>query len=107
MRQFILTILVISNIGAGFEIATDFDDARVEIGAVVLADGPQAGIAGHNDESAVEADCDHCCHSASHFAGAVVSCQTLPHMRASTGANLPDVLYQFVGRSPPTPPPNA
>ena len=116
MRQFILTILIISNIGVGLETATDIDDAWAKIDVFTdvsaIIDGWQSSLADDGDEPVQnrdwqDSDCDHCCHSGAHFAGVIVSCLTTPYMRSSADGILAGAPYQFTGRSPPTPPPNA
>ena len=106
MRRLILTILIISNIGAGFEIATDLDDAWAEIDVFTVIDGAQSGLVAGDSESADKAGCDHCCHAGAHFAGIVISSLTMPYVRSSSDLVFSCRPYHFAGRSPPTPPPN-
>jgi len=106
MRQFILTILIISNIGAGFEVASDYDDTWAQIDILTVVDGLQSSLADSGSVPADEAICDHCCHAAAHFTGAITSCLVLPYIRSSSDAIFTGTPYQFYGRSPPTPPPN-
>ncbi|KAA3663439.1 MAG: hypothetical protein DWQ04_10630 [Chloroflexi bacterium] len=106
MRQFILTILIISNIGAGIEVASDLDDAWMEIDIFTATDGLQSTLISGGDEPTEEADCDHCCHAGAHFAGVIFSPLTMPFVRSSSDTVFAHRPYFFPGRSPPTPPPN-
>ena len=107
MQQLLLTIFIISNIGAGFEVATDYDDVWAESAILSGADVLQPDLLDVDDELAEEGACDHCCHSEAHFAGAIFSCLTLPYVRAASGTVIFGMLHQSAGQSPPTPPPNA
>jgi hypothetical protein len=108
MRRLILTVLVISNIGAGIEIAADYDDVWAEVGiSFANADQLHSGHFDDGDGLDKDADCDHCCHSSAHFSGAVFSLPTLPFMHNSSGVALSYTSHSYAGASPPTPPPNA
>ncbi len=106
MRQLILTILIISNLGVGLEIVTDFDDAWAKASVSSSVDGLQSSLSDSGEQTAQDVDCDHCCHAAAHFAGTIASCLVTPYVRAASDAIFYGTSYQFTGRSPPTPPPN-
>jgi hypothetical protein len=107
MLKLILTILIISNISAGIEIATDLEDVWAEFGGAMIATDLQLGFADGGNSSHEEEACDHCCHGVAHFSGVVVSCITLPYISTSLAIHITDTLYYFTSLSPPTPPPNA
>lgn len=107
MKKFLLAILIISNIGAGFEVATDYEETWVGFGSLTSATDIQSGLVDEGDELDELTNCDHCCHGAAHFVGIIGSCFILPYVRASSGAVDSVTPYQLSGRSPPTPPPNA
>ncbi len=106
MQKFLLTIFIISNISAGLEVATDYEDIWAEFGIAASASLAQSDLTADGDEPEDEIACDHCCHGEAHFAGAIVSCLTLSYVRASSGDVIFDMLRQSAGQSPPTPPPN-
>jgi hypothetical protein len=107
MQKLILTMIVISNICVGFEVAIDYEDAWAEFGSLVTASNFHAGIVDGDNDSGEDADCDHCCHGAAHFTGAVATNFVVPFQRASSAIPLSDKAGNFASRSPPTPPPNA
>ncbi len=107
MHRLLLTILIISNASAGIEVATDYEDAWAGSGGPTIAADHPSGLTDGGDNSDEEAACDHCCHGAAHFAGAVASSITLPYIRAASAIIVADTPYYFTSLSPPTPPPNA
>jgi hypothetical protein len=108
MRRLILTVLVISNIGAGIEIAADYEDTWAEAGIFFAnADHLQSSHLDGGDGADKDGDCNHCCHGSAHFSGAAFSLPTLPFMHDSSGVALSYTSHSYAGASPPTPPPNA
>lgn len=107
MSKLLLAILIIGNISAGFEVATDYDETRGGLGSLTSATDIQSGLADEGDEPDELTNCDHCCHGAAHLVGIIGSCLILPYVRASSGVVNSVTPYQLSGRSPPTPPPNA
>ena len=106
MQQFILAIIVISNVSVGFEVATDYEDAWAEFARLTTISDLQSGFAGGSDGHGEDTDCDHCCHGVAHFTGIVIDNFAVPFVRASSAIPLSDKANYFTSRSPPTPPPN-
>ncbi len=107
MQKFILTIIVISNVCVGFEVASDYEDAWAEFGGLMTVTDLPSDLTDGGDIPDGETECDHCCHGVAHFAGAVGDNVTVPFMGTSSAIPLSDTVSYFIGRSPPTPPPNA
>jgi hypothetical protein len=107
MEKFILTILVVSNIGLGFEVAVDYEDAWSEYRGLTTTAELQPDLSDGDLVPDLETDCDHCCHSVAHFAGLIISNLAVPFLRASCPIPSSDAANYLANRSPPTPPPNA
>lgn len=107
MRSLILTILILSNIVGGIEVASDINDVWADIGVLTAADTSHSETANGGNDPIEASDCDHCCHGGAHFAGFACAVIDVSYSRASFGISFRDNPYQLASGAPPTPPPNA
>lgn len=103
MQRIIASILMVTFLVAGFEIAIDLEEA-LEGESVSLSTNHQLG---EDDNSGESSDCDHCCHASAHYAGALLACSVIAQITHSIIVELPSSAYQFPAAAPPIPPPIA
>ena len=107
MQKFILTIIAVSNLGLGFEVAIDYEDTWLEYGGLATTAELYSDLSDRGNVPNAETDCDHCCHGVAHLTGVIISNVTVPYVQTSCPIPLSDMAIYFANRSPPTPPPNA
>ena len=103
MRRLVLQLVLVCLVAANFEVVTDFDDFLSG-----WPDSPeltQVADSGIPDGAGAATSCDHCCHGAAHFTGAVAEVRAF-HL--GTNARYDASGRQVLRNStapPPLPPP--
>lgn len=100
MRRLLVSVLLITLLVGGFEVATDYHEA--------LASAPIGLDADHSPLShEASGTCDHCCHAGAHFTGVVIECGSSATPAAQLFASIVTRPVLIAGKSPPTHPPKA
>jgi hypothetical protein len=108
MRHVILITLLLTNLVGVVEAATDLQDVCSDFGVPSSTSTIDSSSDGDTDPDPLETvACDHCCHSASHYAGFAVVAAPIPFEKLALTMRFESVIYYRLPSAPPTPPPNA
>jgi hypothetical protein len=110
MRHVILIISLLTNLVGVVEAATDLQDVCSDFGvpsSTSTIDSSSDGDTNSGTDPLETVACDHCCHSASHYAGFAVVAAPIPFEKLALTMRFESVIYYRLPSAPPTPPPNA